>query len=259
MSDYYINPNILNVPLSAVVAGVPSNDVILLSQAVTTWADVITYKLGVVPVDASPAVTVQAGDLGGRKVTLTPDAGGTATADGLATHWAWADPTSSRQFICVGTLANPQQLTNGNPIVLDPFDIEFCAPVEFTPESLITYWEVGSLNLAFGYLTTHGLLIVLGSDLMTTPAEVVAYRLGSCSRTFGAQTTGDLPGGWKLPVLPGTGTVELAGIATHWALIQTADNTPIVSGPLAESQLLTVGNDFELPDFDIEFAPAQAA
>jgi hypothetical protein len=115
----FLHDDILDNGLAALA---DADEIHILSQSPTTYADVATYTLGnaaaVVgsPSDRSP---------NGRKVTIGPHSNtGLVTADGTRTHWALIDTATSR-LIATNAFASSAAVLNGNSFSVDAFDIGF--------------------------------------------------------------------------------------------------------------------------------------
>ena len=65
--------------------------------------------------------TAGAGDVSGRKVTLTQQTGVSVTNSGTATHVAWTDGTSVLFGV---TTCTGQAVTAGNTMTINAFDVE---------------------------------------------------------------------------------------------------------------------------------------
>ena len=68
-----------------------------------------------------------AGDVSGRKVTVSSFTNGSVSGNGTASHWAIVDVTGT-ELLAAGPLASSQSVTNGNTFTLTAFDIELPDP-----------------------------------------------------------------------------------------------------------------------------------
>lgn len=81
-----------------------------------------------------------------------------------------------------------------------------------------------------------------------------AHGAGNVAGTPAAAT----PNGRKVTTTAVTdGTVGTGGTATHWAITDRTNSRLLAAGPLQASQVVTAGNPWTLPAFDLRFpAPA---
>ena len=103
------------------------NAIHVCSQEPTTFAEATsTYSLGL---KATPTVSAPAaGSSGGRRVTAAAFSDGAASADGMATHFAWVD-TVNNILYAAKALSNSQEVTDGNAFSLSAHDITIPAAV----------------------------------------------------------------------------------------------------------------------------------
>ena len=95
----------------------------ILSQAVTSYADVGTYTLGnkTPPVCGAPTN----GDSTGRKVVISAVTDGTVTGTGTATHFALV--SADTLLVCQALNAS-QGVTSGNTFTLTEIDVTIPDP-----------------------------------------------------------------------------------------------------------------------------------
>lgn len=97
-----------------------------------------------------------------------------------------------------------------------------------------------------------------GEDLHLTTSQITAYA-GLAAATLAnrpAITIGALVdragGGRRAPVAAITdGTITGTGTASHFAIVDETSNEILAAGPLAANQVLTIGNVFALPTFNV--------
>lgn len=92
----------------------------------TTFAEAsTTYKLGT---KAAPTITgPAAGDVSGRKVTVSAISDGVVDANGDAAWFALCDNSNS-ELLVSGNLAATQAIVTGSPFSLTAIDVELPAP-----------------------------------------------------------------------------------------------------------------------------------
>lgn len=106
--------------------------------------------------------------------------------------------------------------------------------------------------------TEANALHICNAEPATYAAATTTNSLGSkTSLSIGAPGAGS-PNGRKVTVAAITdGSVSANGTASHWAIVDTVNSRLLAAGPLAASQVVTSGNPFTLPAFDIRIpAPA---
>lgn len=98
----------------------------ICSAQPTTFAEASsTYKLGT---KASPTIgSPEAGDVSGRKITVSAISDGAVSANGTATWVALTDDSASK-LIAAQALNASQSVSNGNEFTLTAFDIEWPDP-----------------------------------------------------------------------------------------------------------------------------------
>lgn len=99
---------------------------VVLSQVSATpaYSDLTSYKLAEYTIN-SDAMTIEDGDVSGRKITIAAQSGGTVDANGTATHVALADAS---RVLLVTEVEPDQVLTAGNPIETPAFNYEMRDP-----------------------------------------------------------------------------------------------------------------------------------
>ena len=116
----FLNTDVLDGALNVLI-NATSTALHITSQEATTRTEALTtYTLGN---KASPTIgTLAAGDVSGRKCTISAITDGTVTGTGTATHWAVIDGT---RLLAAGALGASQSVTDGNTFTLTAIDVEF--------------------------------------------------------------------------------------------------------------------------------------
>ena len=120
----YIHPNVLDQAANYIING--TENFYLCSAEPSTFTEAsATYKLGT---KASPSLTgPAAGDVSGRKLTVSAFTDGAVSADGTASHWALTDD-SLTMLLAAGPLDASQAVYDGNTFEMEAFDLEFEDP-----------------------------------------------------------------------------------------------------------------------------------
>jgi len=98
------------------------NELHILSQEVSVYADVATYTLGN---KASPTIGAEQDRTGGgreREIAAITD--GSVTGTGTASHYALVDTVNSRVLVS-NTIGSAQSVTSGNTFTLNAIPIGF--------------------------------------------------------------------------------------------------------------------------------------
>lgn len=109
------------------------------------------------------------------------------------------------------------------------------------------------LDLGLNVLDTEAnRLDICSSEPTTFAAATGAASLGNkTSLSIGAPAARS-PSGRRVTVAAITdGTVTATGTATHYAIVDTVNSRLLATGELESSQVVTNGNPFTLPAFDI--------
>jgi len=118
-------------------------------------------------------------------------------------------------------------------------------------------------NVVGDYVLDNGLAaldtladkIILVSADPANYAGVAALTLGTKTFTVGAAVgapAAGTPNGRKVSTTAITdGAVTANGTATGWAIVDSVNSRLLANGDLAASQVVTTGNSFTLPSFDI--------
>ncbi len=106
--------------------------------------------------------------------------------------------------------------------------------------------------------TEANVLHICNAEPSTYAAATTTNSLGSkTSLSIGAPGAGS-PNGRKVTVAAiSDGSVSTNGTASHWAIVDTVNSRLLAAGPLAAAQVVTAGNPFTTPAFDIR-VPAPA-
>lgn len=102
-------------------------------------------------------------------------------------------------------------------------------------------------------LDTEANILYICSSAPTTFAGIAAVALGSeTSLSIGSPAAAS-PDGRKVTVaaIVGTGTVTADGTATHYAIADTVNSRLLVVNALDAGVVVTSGQSFSLPAFDI--------
>ena len=95
-------------------------------------------------------------------------------------------------------------------------------------------------------------LTICNAEPSTYTQANTTFALGEKVAPSVSAPSARTPSGRKVTVSAITdGSVTATGIASHYALVDTANSRLLAAGPLAASQVVTDGNIFTLPAFDI--------
>lgn len=123
-----VNPNMLDAALDYLADNGTRMDICATEPTTYTEAT-STNSLGnttLVAGDGNGDYTVAAGDVSGRKVTISAQTGISVTSSGTADHVAITDGTS--ELIYVTTLSSGQSVTSGNTADVEAWDVEIEDP-----------------------------------------------------------------------------------------------------------------------------------
>lgn len=115
------------------------------------------------------------------------------------------------------------------------------------------------LDLGLNILSTEANRIdICSSEPTTYAAATSTASLGNKTSLSVGAPAARTPDGRRVTVAQITdGTVSGTGTATHYAIVDTANNRLLATGSLATSQAVTSGNTFTLAAFDIGIPGAE--
>lgn len=120
----YINPDVYDMALNAISGS--AENLYVCSQEPTTFTQAsATYSLGS---KVSPSFTgPSAGDVSGRKITVSAISDGSVSSSGNAC-WVSLTDDSLSKLLAAQVLSASQTLTSGNTFSLTAFDVEIQDP-----------------------------------------------------------------------------------------------------------------------------------
>ena len=120
-----LNDRVYDQGLSTLVSEADRIDI--CSSEPTTYAAAIgSASLG--SKTGIPLTGPSNGDTSGRKVTVPQITGGSVSAGGSATHFAFSDTTGAGRLLVTGLLSSSQTVASGNSFSLTSLDIELPDP-----------------------------------------------------------------------------------------------------------------------------------
>lgn len=114
------------------------------------------------------------------------------------------------------------------------------------------YLDARVLDRGLESLVTETTRLTINPSQPIDYAEAIAAMLGQRNLPLVTGPSNALPSGRKATVEAfSTGSVTVAGTATHWCLVDDNGQRLLASAPLANPLLLAAGNAFTLTAFDI--------
>lgn len=117
------------------------------------------------------------------------------------------------------------------------------------------------LDAALAKLDTEATHLYITSAEATTYTEAITtYALGNKASISVGAPADRTPNGRKVTVAAITdGSVTANGTASHWAIVDTGNTRLLGANALSATQVVTSGNSFAIPAFDIGLPDAVSA